>query len=499
METIQGKTESIWIATSRDTNYPALKNNIEVDVAIIGGGITGLTSALLLKRAGKSVAVIEADKIVKGTTGYTTAKITSLHTLIYKYLIDNFGKENAQKYANAQQSAIEKMAQIVKEKNIKCDFIRTSSYTYTESEDYVKQIKDEAEAAKSLGLPASFITTTPLPFHIKAALRFDNQAQFHPRKYLLALADEINGDGSYVFENSRVTNIKEDEPYLVTAENKTLKAKKVIVATNFPILNKHLNFTDPEKSCALALYIEGKVPEGMYINNQKPLFSIRNQPTEKGKILIITGNVYKTEDGNDVIESLKLLEKITREHFKAKSVEYYWSTQDSKTIDGIPYIGKYPSSNHFLVAAGFGGWGMTNGTAAAMILSDIILSRQNPWASIFDPNRIKQGKSVIKVIEENVNFMRNYISGHLKKEKSDLSEIKKGEANIVEINNKKIAAYRDNNNVIHAVSAVCTHMGCIVAFNNGEKTWDCPCHGSRFDTDGDVIHGPAVKSLEKLK
>lgn len=490
METIPGKTESIWIATSSDTNYPTLKSNIEVDVAIIGGGITGLTSALLLKRAGKSVAVIETDKIAKGTTGYTTAKITSLHTLIYKYLIDNFGKEDAQKYADAQQAGLEKMAQIVKEKNIKCDFIRTSSYTYTESEDYVKQIKDEAEAAKSLGLPASFITTSPLPFPIKAALRFDNQAQFHPRKYLLTLADEINGNGSYIFENSRVTNIKEDEPCLITAENKTLKAKKVIIATNFPILNKNLNFAQPERSCALALYIEGKVPEGMYINNQKPLFSIRNQPTEKGKILIITGNVYKTEGGNDVIESLKLLEKITQEHFKVKSVEYHWATQDSKTIDRIPYVGKYPSSDHLLVASGFGGWGMTNGTASAMILSDIISSKQNPWASLFDPGRIKQAK--LKKNKENVK-------NNLKKEKADFSEVKKGQAEVLDINKEKAAVYKDEKGNVHALSAVCTHMGCIVAFNNGEKTWDCPCHGSRFDVDGNVIHEPAAKNLEKLK
>jgi glycine/D-amino acid oxidase-like deaminating enzyme/nitrite reductase/ring-hydroxylating ferredoxin subunit len=495
---LPGKANSLWLDTTANTDFPILQSGETVDVAIIGGGIVGLTAATLLKAEGKTVAVIDANRIVHGVTGHTTAKITSLHTLIYDYLITHFGIEKAQAYADANQAAIEQIATLVNDKQIECDFIRTEAYTYTESDKETEQIKAEVKSATSLGLPATFLTQTPLPFSVKAAVRFDNQAQFHPRKYLLALAQEIPGDGSFLFENSRAVDITGNGLCVITTEHGDISARDVIIASHFPFNDKALYASrlNSHRSYVLAVRTADAVAPGMFISPE-PTHSLRRYPTPNDNMLLVGGEGHITGQGGDTIARYKNLEQWAREHFDVKSVEYRWSTQDNRTSDRVPYIGlASPSAKHVYVATGFGGWGMTNGTAAGMLLRDLILETDNPWSEVYDPNRLNL-IAIPDVVKHTADIAKHFVGDRLQNDgPNDLSP---GEGKIVDTANGNAAMYKDDNGVITALSPVCTHMGCFVQWNAAEKSWDCPCHGSRFSTSGTVIHGPAIKCLEKLE
>ncbi|MDD5580362.1 MAG: FAD-dependent oxidoreductase [Methylobacter sp.] len=494
---LPGKPTSLWLDTTPETDFPSLENNLTVDVAIIGGGIAGLTGATLLKAQGKTVAVLEAARIIHGVTGYTTAKVTSLHTLIYDYLIRHFGEEKARAYADANQAAIEQIARFVKEKQIACDFIRTEAYTYTESPDQVDQIRAEVNAAVQLGLPASFIDHTPLPFPVKAAVRFNNQAQFHPRKYLLALAQEIPGEGSYIFENTRVIDLDEDESCQVTTERGAILAQAVIIASHFPFNDKALYASrlHPFRSYVLGVRVEGPVPRGMFISTD-PAYSVRSHPLEDGELLLVGGEKHTAGQGGDTVARYQRLEQWARAHFAVKSIDYRWSTQDNRTMDHVPYIGRStPLSKHVYVATGFGGWGMTNGTVAGMLLSDLILGRVNSWADVYDPNRLNL-ESVPDFVKHSADIVQHLVSDRLPEE--DAGSIRPGEGKVVDTAEGNIALYKSEDGTLTTLSPICTHMGCVVHWNPAEKSWDCPCHGSRFTADGKVIHGPAITNLEEL-
>lgn len=419
-DNLPGRAESFWIATTEETNYKVLSKNIEVDVAILGGGITGITAGLLLKEKGKKVVIIEARKIIKGVTGHTTAKVTSLHDVIYKYLIDNFGKEGALMYGSGQEKAIELIASLVKEKNIDCDFVRASAFTYTQKEEYLKNIEEEVGAAKNLDLPASFVKETDLPFPILGAVSFSNQAHFHPRKYLLALAKLIQGQGSFIFEETRALDVKENgNIYQVITDKGVIKAKDVIVATHYPVINKgrpYVSKLTPKRSYVLEVKIKGEIPKGMFISLEQPFFSVRPQRSKKGEVLIITGDEHKTGQDDNTIGCYLELEKMVRERFEVESIDYRWSTQDNYTIDRVPYIGRYTkNSKHLFVATGFGGWGMTNGTLAAMILSDMLLEKENPFSDFFDLEGRDNLKSAKNFLITNIDNAKQFVKGRFKK------------------------------------------------------------------------------------
>lgn len=494
---LPGKPASLWLDTTPQTNFPPLQSGLTVDVAIVGGGLAGLTAATLLKAEGKTVAVLEAERIVQGVTGYTTAKVTSQHHLIYDYIISHFGEEKARAYADANQAAIEQIAGLVEHKKIDCDFTRTEAYTYTESPDEVDQIKAEVEAALKLGLPASFVNETPLPFPVKAAVRFDNQAQFHPRKYLLALAQEIPGDGSHIFEETRVVDLEEGEPCVVTTEQGSLTASDVIIASHFPFNDKTLySFRlHSHRSYVLGVRLEGESPRGMFIST-KPSHSVRDHPEAGGNFLLIGGEGHKAGQGGDTIARYQRLEQWARERFSVKEVEYRWSTQDNQTLDHLPYIGQAtPLSEHTYVATGLGGWGMTGCTVAGMLLRDLISGRDNPWAEVYDPNRVNL-TSVPEAAKGVIDIAKHFVGDRMTVETPD--SIAPGEGKIVETQRGTVAMYKAEDGEMCTLSPVCTHMGCFVQWNPAEKSWDCPCHGSRFSTDGGVLHGPAIKALEKM-
>lgn len=501
MPNLSGKQISYWIDSTPTANFPPLNNNLSVDVAIVGGGIAGITAATLLKRAGKTVAVIESQQISTGVSGHTTAKVTSLHQLIYADLIKNHGEEKAHIYAQSNQAALEFVAKTVTEEQIDCDFSRQSAYTFAETEDNIKDIEKEVEAALKLGLPATFVRETSLPFPIAGAIKFDNQAQFHSRKYLLHLIKQIPGDGSYVFENTRVQKVEENNLCQVMTDKGIIQAQDVIVATNIPITDEGLFFakTYPKRSYIIGARIaDHKAPLGMYIGSGEKYYSIRTTPDKDGLLLLVGGGGHKVGTVENTEEKYLDLENYARSRFDIESIDYRWSTQDFISFDKIPYVGKLtPLSKHTFVATGFSLWGMTQGTLSGMILADKILGIENPAADLYDATRATPFLSA-EGIKQNLEVGAHWVGDRLKGLSKSLQDVALGEGKLVTVDGDKVAAYRDETGEIHAVSAVCTHLGCVVAWNSAEKSWDCPCHGSRFSCNGEVLHGPTVKDLKKF-
>lgn len=496
------ETIPYWISSTGDTNYPKLTEDIHVDVAIVGGGMTGITSALLLKRAGLKVAVIEADSIAKATTSHTTAKITSQHNLIYDKIKNKMGEEKARQYANANESAIHMIENLIREKNIDCDFEKHPAYVYTLKDEYIKKIEAEADTASNLGIAVSFLDKIPLSFSVKAAVRFDNQAAFHPRKYILALAEEIPGDGSFIFENTRAVDIDEGEfCSVITEDGKKVVALNVIIASHYPFYDGGgLYFTRiyAEKSYALGITINEKFPDGMFITAEDPGRSLRSQKYEDGELILVSGEHHKTGHGGSTLKHYKALENFAHNTFDVKDILYRWSTQDCMTMDDVPYIGKLTSkAKNIYVATGFRKWGMTNSTAAAMILKDLIINGKSEWMDVYNPLRFNPTVSAAEFIKQNTDVAKNFISGKLANAPHNL-DLKPGEAKIVEIDGKKVGAYKDPDGQLFLVDTTCTHLGCEVTWNDAEKTWDCPCHGSRFSYDGHIVEGPALKQLNRV-
>lgn len=501
---LPGKPISYWIDSTLETAYPRAPHDLDVDVAVVGAGIVGITTAYLLKQAGQRVALIEADRICSGVSGHTTAKLTALHELIYSSLLENHGEEKARLYGESNLAAIEKVAQLVRDENIDCDFSRTSAYTFSESASDRDRLEAEAEAAIHLGLPAKFVESSPLHFPIAGAVCFENQAQFHPRKYLLNLAHKVPGEGSYVFENTRVREVKESEPCRVVTDSGTLTARDVVVTTNLPILDKGLYFakTFPKRSYLVGAYIDPQqAPEGVHISlAERHYRSIRTTPHNGQTLLMIGGEGHKTGSVPDPEEGYRRLEDYARQRFGVERCDYRWSSQDFVSFDSLPFIGQLtPTSNHVYMATGFGLWGMTKGTMSAMLLSDLVLGRSNPWAELYDSTRATPFVSK-KSVKNNFDVASRWVGDRFKgKSENRLSQLQPGEGELVNLDGEKVAAYRKPDGELETRSAVCPHLGCIVDWNAADRTWECPCHGSRFSCDGDIIQGPAVNQLDSVE
>ena len=494
--------ESIWIATTDELGFDPLDQPTDVDVAVLGAGIAGLSTALLLKNAGLRVAVVEADGVGRATTGHTTAKVSAQHGLIYDTLRSNFGKDGARAYAEANLAAVDLIETLIREHRIDCEWERRPAYAYTEQDSKVSQIEQEVEAAREAGLPASYTEETGLPWAVKAAVRFDDQAQFHPRRYCLALARLIDGDGSTVFERTRALDVEDGSPCIVKTNRHDVRAAYVVLATHLPFLDRGAFFAKchPEREYVLGVALEQSVPKGMYISVEQPTRSIRQHPLDGGELLILSGDSHKTGQDDDTERHYAALERFARERFAVRSVDYRWSTQDHMPVDQVPYIGKLRrGSDRLYVATGFKKWGMTSGTIAGVVISDQILGRDNPWSDLFEPNRLKPLASAAELIKENVNVARRFVADPVTKRGSVVpDDLSAGAGEVISSRGKQIAVSRDGDGQIVAVSARCTHMGCIVQWNPAESTWDCPCHGSRFAQDGEVIEGPAVEGLQTI-
>ncbi|MFC7203186.1 FAD-dependent oxidoreductase [Haloferax namakaokahaiae] len=498
-----GTHASLWLETTPETDYEALYSgadrNLAVDTVVVGGGIAGVTTAFKLQREGQSVALVERDRIVEGVTGHTTAKLTSQHGLIYRELAEQFDFDRARLYAEANEAAIADVEHTVEKHDIDCAFTRTPAYTYTEATDEVKKFREEAEVASHFGIPASFVDSTDLPYDVAGAVKFDDQATFHPRKYLLALADRIPGDGSYVFEETTVTDIDDGEPCLVSTDRGNLTADDVVVATHFPVFDHALYFArmEPQRSYVVAARLEGDVPDGVYFDPSDPYFSVRPHPNAATDMVLIGGQSHRTGHGGSTAERYRELEATARDRFDIESIDYRWSTQDFFSIDRVPFVGKHsPRTEHVFVATGFGGWGMTGGTVAGLLLSDLVNGRRNSWQNVYTPSRFEFSASKQRLVSHNTESMKHLLDDrvHGPPRATEVS-LDPGGATIVDTDDGPVAASRDDDGQYHIVSAVCPHMGCLVEWNDGERSWDCPCHGSRFDADGTVLDTPALDDL----
>jgi glycine/D-amino acid oxidase-like deaminating enzyme len=394
--------KSLWQEIYLEGLYPELLEDLEVDVAIVGGGITGLTSAYLLKQAGLKVAVIEKATIGGGTTGRTTGKVTSQHNLVYADLQQRLGTETAQLYGEANQAAVEQVESIVKREKISCDWERQDNYVYTTSREQVKQFKQEAKVAAQLGMPASFETTSPLPFAISAAVRFSQQGRMHSQRYLMGLAAAIQGDGSYIFEQSNVIGIRDGAPARVKTKHAKVLAKDVIVATNVPTLP----LAARGGYCLLEYPIEsylvaGKLDidyRGMYISPDDNHFSILPTQVDGQSLLLVGGKGHISGLRGSTRARYQQLADYAEEFFGVTKITHRWSDRDYLAYDNVPLVGKlYPWSKHVYVASAFRKWGLSNGTAAAMILRDLIIGQANPWAKIYDSTRSKPIRSIPRV------------------------------------------------------------------------------------------------------
>jgi glycine/D-amino acid oxidase-like deaminating enzyme len=459
------KPESYWIATTEGPSFPSIENDISADVAIIGGGLVGITTAYLLKKEGVKTVIIEANRIAEGTSGHTTAKITSQHVLIYNDIKKQLGKELAEQYARANEFAIKAIADIAEENNIQCDYIVQPAYVYTHQFEYIQKIADETEAASSLGISAHYLEEIPLPFKVKAAMRFDNQAMFHPRKYLLGLAAAISGDGCAIYENNRAVDIHEGKTCSIIMENgRKVSAPVIILASHYPFYDRHgLYFSRlyPERSYVLGIRTDSDFPDGMFITAEDPGKSLRYQPDENGKLILVGGEHHKTGHDSNTWNRYEKLKEFAQTVFTVKSIEYRWSAQDYTSADNIPYTGYLTADRkNILVATGFRKWGMTNGTASAFILKDLIVKGESPWQEIYSPSRTNIEGSVNNFFVENADVAAKLIGGQFK--------------NVPK----------------------CTHLGCGLQWNEAESSWDCPCHGSRFAEDGNILEGPAIRPLE---
>lgn len=491
--------QSYWIASTHQPDYPVLTEDIKVDVAIIGGGIVGITTAYLLSKHGIKAAILEADHILQGTTGHTTAKVTSQHDLIYSKIKSLMNEEYAKQYADANETAIRMIEKIANENNIECDFVPQSAYAFTQDDKYVNKISDEVEAAASLGIKAAYIEEIPFSIPIKAAVRFDNQAQFHPRKFLLPLAQKVKDSGIQIFEQSRVVDIEEGSNYvLITNHGKKVTAQKVIIASHYPCYNKHgLYFGRiySERSYALAIKAKEKYPGGMYINVEEPARSLRSQMSDQGELIIVGGDHHKTGQGIDTDLHYEALVDFANNLFTVEDFPYRWSTQDCMTLDKVPYVGHFTSKTpNMYIASGYGKWGMTNSMASAMILSDLIIKGESPWQEVYNPSRQTIAASAKNFVVENLNVAKELIGGKISHAPENV-DIKPGEGKVIESDGKRVGAYRDEQGTLHVVDTTCTHMGCELTWNSAEESWDCPCHGSRFTYEGDVVEGPTVNPL----
>lgn len=395
MQILPKKIESIWIATTPTTNLPTLERDLETDVVVIGGGMAGLNTAYFLKRQGLTVVVAEAGRIITGTSCYTTAKLTSLHELRYVYLMKNFGKDKARIYADSNEWAISELEKIIKEEEIDCDFYKAPAFTYTKSEDDLPEIKEEVAAALKLNLPASFVTSIPgAALQILGAVRFDNQAYFHPRKYLLKIAELINSDGSYIFENTQATDIREGEGfYEVKTTSAGLKAKSVVIATNFPFYDPKKTFSKLQRSGSFVIAVSPSsgYPEAMFIGTKVPDMSFRpHKDKAKAKEwLIIGGRHGEKPEGKTMNENFELLARLAEDNFQIKSIDYKWGAADTMSLDNVPYIGRMPYFKNIFVTTGFSAWGMTTSLVSAKLLTDLILGVKNEWADLYNPARLE--------------------------------------------------------------------------------------------------------------
>jgi len=495
-------TTSLWESISiRPSRYPELTQDIEVDVAIIGGGITGITAAAHLIKAGKKVAILEAEKIGGVTTANSTGNLYISVQPFYQNIFSKFDCETAKAIAQSRQFAIDYIEKNIVDKNISCNFSRRPWYGYTENHARMSLDK-EVELFKKMEIPIEYTQNLPLDFKFTKAVCMPNQARLNPLQYVISMAKDLAKNGCLLFENTRVINIDEKDCCILKTSNATITAKKVFMATHTPIgINPTQLFTAPYRSYVVAAHVKDNCyPEGHFWDLDRPPHATCTHAisTNNPELIMVAGSHHKTGQGGNMHAHYEELETFLRDHFSVSEIAYRWSAQHYQSADDVPYIGLASrSAKHTYLATGYFADGLLYGTLAGIIIGDLILEKNNPLIDIYQSNRFKPVASAKFVAKENMNVFAQYLKDFPSPGVENYDDIKSGEGIVTDIDEEKCGVYRDENNKLHIVSAVCPHMKGIVNWNNAEKTWDCPCHGSRFTADGKVIEGPAAMDLEK--
>lgn len=473
--------ESIWSKTCDIRKRTALNRDMEADVAVIGGGMAGILTAYQLKRSGIRTVVLEAERIGGGQTKNTTAKITVQHGMFCHTFLEKKGKEKAEKYIQANQAAAEEHWKIVEKEKIDCDLTRADSYVFSGDGE---RLLTETEAAQKLGIDASYVKHTEIPVSCAGAVRFPGQAQFHPLKFLRAVAEHLE-----IYENSPVKKVEE---HRVWTSCGSVRAGKIVFATHFPFINfPGMYFARMHQERSYVLALEGaEMPEGMYIGDGDNALSFRKY----GKYVLLGGQGHRTGENKEG-KRYENLRETARTLYPGSREAACWSAQDCITADQIPFIGQYASDHpDWFIASGFQKWGMTSSMAAAMILRDLICGRENPFAEVFSPSRFS-AEELPQILKDGGKAVKGLTKRFFQISGDSLGRIRPGQADVVETAEGKTGVYRDEDGQVYQVDIVCPHLGCELEWNPDEKSWDCPCHGSRFDYRGRLLEGPAQQDI----
>ena len=478
-------------------------NNALFDIAIVGGGITGITLGVSLQKQGKKCIILEAKNLCFGTTGGTTAHLNTLLDNPYPNIIRDFGKEGAITVARAATEAIAYIESNISAYNIDCGFERTSAFLFSQDEKQSSELDEIYNACNEVGIDSKYSNGIPVPFNFHKAVEIPDQGKFHPVRYVQALANVFEELGGVIVEQCRVTNIEEGEIISINTTQDTVKAGTLVYATHIPPGVNLLHLRCPAyRSYAMAVKLDGAdYPEGLAYDMYDPYHYYRTQEIDGEKYLIAGGEDHKTGENSNTNKYFLQLESHIRANFPVAEISHRWSSQYFEPVDGLPYIGKLPGAReNVLVATGYGGNGMTYSHVAVLELTNLILKKESRYNELFSPGRLKPVAGFTEFVKHNADVIGQFVGKWFATERlEEFSALAPDEGKVVKLNDETMALYKDEHGSLHAVNPTCTHLKCSVAFNSAEKSWDCPCHGARFSIDGDVLNGPADSNLEVIE
>lgn len=498
-------THSLWNSFSATTDFPTLLEDLEVDVAIIGGGITGITTAQVLSEAGLQVAVLEARKVGGGTTAHSTGNLYVTVDQTLSSLQSKYDNKTIRKIVSSRQDAMDLIADNVDRFSIDCDFKRVPWFMYAQSEAKTEQIEQELETAKEAGVVMEQAIKDDIPFHMSKGVKLGGQAQFNPMRYVQGLAASIENTNCQIYENSRVTDIEEERGHVkLKTLNCTIRAKHCFHATHTPkgVEVQYHTVLGPYREYGIAARLEaGTYPEGIFwrFNPKGEKVSFRSYTRGDQQFIIAVGEPHKVGQSTDNQKHLDNLEAFLRDYFELAEVTHRWGGQHYKPADKLPYIGRKTKDSPIFIATGFSTDGLIYGTLSAMLIRDQIIGKDNLYSELYAASRFTPLKSAKDFLKENLDVAAQYLSDLPFLGKAGLESLEIGEGKIIQKDGHKVAASRNELGELQLHSAYCTHLSCVVHWNNAEKTWDCPCHGSRFDTDGTVLEGPALHPLKRIE